>query len=194
MEENIDITAELEQLRSDYAVLKKRLDDQEIINDGLLIDSIHSKVRVIDGHDRINIACAILALFFSPAYHYIFNASWWFCGATAVFMAYGCFCTIRRHKDLFLAYKVGKDMLPIVKKIRYFRNEYVNWLNVGLPLTAAWALWLFVEIFLHAENRPAAIFLSGCVAAGLSVAGAIGMRMRARVIRSCDAVISQLKK
>ena len=193
MEENINISEELEQLRSEYAVLKNKLDEQEIINDRIMLDSVRSKVDVIDNNDRVIIVCCLLAMFFSPAYHYIFGATWWFCGATALFMAYGCYCTVRRHRSLFLTYKVERDMLPLVKKIKYFRNEYVNWLNVGMPLLVVWVVWLFLEIFWHADNRPVALLLSGCVLAGLGIGGAIGLRMRTRVIRTCDAIISQLK-
>ena len=72
-------------------------------------------------------------------------------------------------------------------------SEYVNWLNVGMPLLVVWVIWLFLEIFWHADNRPVALLLSGCVLAGLSIGGVIGLRMRTRVIRTCDAIISQLK-
>ena len=48
MEDNINISEELEQLRSEYAVLKNKLDEQEIINDRIMLDSMHSKVDVID--------------------------------------------------------------------------------------------------------------------------------------------------
>lgn len=194
MDDTLDMSAELEQMRSDYAALKNKLESQEIISDRLVMESVRSKVELIDSQDRISIACCAVAFFLSPAYHFIFGATWWFCGATALFMAYAGWCAVRRRRNMGLAFKADRDMLPLLNKIKYFRREYANRLNVALPLVVTWAVWLFMEIFWHAGGRPAAILLSGCALAGLLIGGAIGLRMRARVIRACDAIVRQLKQ
>ena len=192
-EERIDMSADLEQLRAEYDVLKKKLDNQEIINNRLILDSIRGKVGVIENHERTEyILCAVAAVM-SPIYHFAFGASWWFCGATALLMAFTGYWTMLCHQNVRAANVADKDMLTFLKNVKYLRSEYARWLKIGLPLLAAWLGWLFYEIFTQTDDQRFALLLSCCVVGGLLIGGSIGLRMRSKVIRACNEIIAQLE-
>lgn len=194
MEEELDLSKELEQLRSDYSLLKKKLDEQEIVNDRNMLDSVRVKVDAIMSQERTVITCSLIAMCMSPMYHLAFGASWWFCGATFLFMAYSYYSTLKRCRSVASARLSGRNMMSVTNTIRYYRNEYSNWLNVGFPLCVVWILWLFLEIYMHTESRTAMLVISGAVLCALGFGIAVGLGVRATVIRSCDAIIGQVKK
>lgn len=192
-EERLDMSAELERMKSEYAVLKNRLKDQEIINNRLILDSVRNKVNVIETHERIEYVMCIMAIVLSPLYHFAFGASWWFCGATVLFMAFAGYWTMLRHRNVRASNVADKDMLTFLKNVKYLRSEYADWLKIGVPLLVVWVGWLFYEIFSHADDMRVAVFFSSFVLSGLLIGASIGLNMRKRVIRTCDAIIAQLE-
>lgn len=191
MDNDFNMSAELEQIRSEYAVLKRKLDGQEIINDRIMLDSVRSKIDVIESQERGLLVCCIAAMLLSPVCHLLFGASWWFCGATFLYMAYAVYRVLLNRRYFVADNRAGKDMLPVIKKIKYFRTEYANRLNTGLPLAVVWLVWLVWEVFRHAGGSQVVVYVLCGVIVGLAIAGAVLLNMRARVIRNCDAIIRQ---
>lgn len=189
----MDLSAELEQMKSEYAVLKNKLNNQEIINNRLILDSVRGKVNFLESHERTEYVLCLVAAIMSPVYHFAFGASWLFCGATAVFMVFTGYWTMLRHRNVRASSVSDKDMLTFLKNVKYLRQEYASWLNIGIPLLVLWLVWLFYEIFSHMEDLRTATFFAVCVVAGLLIGGSIGLRMRNKVIRTCDAIIAQLE-
>lgn len=192
-EEKIDMSAELEQLRAEYAVLRNKLSGQEIINNRLIMDVVRGKVNVIETHERVEYIMCVVAAVFSPVYHFALGASWLFCGATVLLMAFTGYWTMLRHKNVKASKIADKDMLSFLKNVKSLRYEYVNWLKIALPLIAIWLGWLFYEIFINMEDIRKAIYLSVCVLVGALIGGCIGLCMRNKVIHACDAIIAQLE-
>ncbi len=193
MDNNLNTSAELEQLRTEYAALKKKLDNQEIISDRLMLDSVRGKMEFIDKQQASLMFCCIAVMLCAPFFRICLGTSWWFCGATFIYMGYICCRVIRDRRYFLAAGRAGKDMLPVLEKIKYFRMEYARHLNTGLPLAVVWVAWMFIEIYRCADGSRAAAYVLCGAAAVLVVAATVLLGMRARVIRSCDAIIGQLK-
>lgn len=192
--EDFTLSAELDQMRSEYATLKKKFDEQEIINSKLIVNSVKTKVDSLDRHERFEyVACAFAALL-SPVYHYTFNASWWFCLGTVVFMLFCGYKTWLEHRNV-KAYDVrSKDMLSVAKNVRKLRQDYTNWLNVALPLLVVWLGWLFAELMMNNDDKKFVILMAGSIICGLLIGGSIGLSMRRKVIRTCDEIIAQIEE
>lgn len=190
--EEMNVSEELEQMRSEYAVLKRKLNEQEVINNKLIISSVRGKINYLTSHERMEYVFCLLAIALSPVYHTSFSASWAFCAATVLFMLFCGYWTWKRHRELKSGNVESENMLTVVKKVRVLRQEYIDWLKIAIPLLVAWLGWLFAEIFMHLD-RQVAIFMALGVMSGLIIGGFIGLRMRRNVIRTCDEIISQIE-
>lgn len=186
------MSGELEQLKSDYALLKKKLDDQEIFQGNMVVDSVKSKVGYITMQERVEYVFAVLAILLSPTYHTVFGVSWWFCLATVLFMLFCGYWTWMNHHKLRV-HADDEDMLTVVKNVKALRQKYVGWFRIAIPLLLVWVSWLVAEIIIRCDKTGLAVVFCAAVFAGLLIGGAIGLKMHRSVIRTCDDIISQIE-
>ena len=72
----MDNSFELQQLKEQFNILNRSLNNQQIINERLIRASIESKVRNINSDGRKIMAIAILGIIAIIADHYLVNWSW----------------------------------------------------------------------------------------------------------------------
>lgn len=194
MEENKDT---LEQLRSEYNVLKERLASQEIASDRLLRETMKSKVRGIHSLINVSEACGILVILASPfVFHYnpVVRASWWFIAGTILLMG---FCVTM---DWICSHKVSEsdtassDLLTFSKSVREVKNHFKSWTKWGLILATLWAGWFITEVFIHSEKPEMALPMVIGLAVGMVAGAFVGLRLNARIVRNCDEIISEIEE
>lgn len=186
----------LEQMRSDYSVLKNELDKQEIINDSLMRDVMMTKIRSIRSLASVNVICGIFVIVASPfVFHYnpVINASWWFVGGTVALMAFCIFLDWKYNHKVQSTDIASCDLLTFSKSVRELKTKYKDWVKWGLLLGILWASWLGLEVWFNSEEPKLAISMLVGIAVGLVAGGLIGWRMNRRIIQNCDDIISQIE-
>lgn len=189
--------AVLEQLRTDYNILKERLDEQEIINDRLLQQTFRSQLKSINNKAWVSIACGILVIIISPmAFHYnpALNLSWAFVAATDVMMAVCIWFTLYCHKAVTLPDASKSSMKVFAQSLKGLKQRYQNWLKYAAMMISAWLIWIGVELFRNSEDVRLTVMMMTSLLVGALVGGIIGLRMHFAVIRKCDEIISQIEE
>lgn len=193
MEEN---NFTLEQMRSEYQVLKDALSKQEIVNDRLLRQTMKSQVRSIRSTATVSVVCAVFVILVAPVvFHYnpLVNASWWFVAATELVMALCIFMDWKFNHKVQNTDLNSCDLLSFSKNVRQMKNDYRGWIKWSVMIVIAWGAWLILEVLAHAEDPSSSIpFIVGLVI-GLAVGGIVGYRMDRRIINTCDDIISQIE-
>ena len=193
--EELNKSIELEQLRSEYAVLKSKLENQEIINERLLKLSMKDKVRTLDFQERMEYVCCVFVVLISPlSFHYGLHASWWFVGATVLMMGVCAFFTWKFHRNVKARDMEGQDLLTIAKNTKQLKEDYYKWIKWGALMLVAWLGWLVAEIFINVEDHRLAIVMTISIGIGVLVGGIIGFAQLRKIVRTCDDIISQIEK
>lgn len=187
------LSPELEQMKNEYEVLKEKLSKQLIVNDKLLKESMKTKLTWLDKEERDEYVTGAVAILLSPCFRLTFGASWWLIGFTVLMVAFCLFANWWIHRKVGVKHLEAQDMHTVLCNVRKLRQCYADWLKWSIPLIVVWFSWLVAECYLHADDKRYAIGLCISGFVGGCVGGAIGLRIRRKSIRTCDALIEQLE-
>ena len=171
MENNFN---ELEALRQDMALLKNKLDTQEIINEEL----IHRTVRTsLKGMSRDQLIWIFIALFGIPYCTWVFHGAGFsmaFTIATAIFLAVCAVIMVYNRIQLAKVMDVSdKDLLSCAEELQKMKKQDVTRVKYSMSVVAVWLIWFYYEILRMAQTSGNPEYFIGMGIGGL-VGGLIG--------------------
>ena len=188
---------EFEEMRQQLDILKNKLDNQTLVNDKLIRQSMLNKMSFMKKYTWVS----FLALLFIYYAYYeareMFNLSWWFYGFTVIFMTFSvCIDAYINHvnKKDFL----NGDLIAASLQMQRMKKLRKKSLLYTLPLMTIWVSWLFIELYngSSAVNGGAntSLFYGAMVGSGVGVivGGAIGIWLYLRMQRISSDIISQI--
>ncbi len=192
--ENMIYSHELEQMRSQIAILKKKLDRQTIINDAHIRNSMTSKRSDMT---RIIAATIYIGLLSMPYCTWIFSKfgfSLLFIVATDLMLAVCIGLTIKQRYTLKNLDFTQGNLVDVAQKLNKVKTHYHEWIKIALPMILLWLAWLAYEILTKMEPSPQQMgFLAGS-AVGAIIGGIIGYRINRKIIRNSTEILNQIKE
>lgn len=191
--ENI-YSQELEEMRSQVAILKQKLDKQAIINDAHIRNSMKSKRADMTRIVAATIVAGVLALPYCTWIFYYFGFSWIFIAATDVMLAVCIGLTIKQQVTLkSLDFSQG-NLVDVAETLNKVKTHYHEWIKIALPMILIWAAWLAYEGLVRMEPSPMQIgFLSGA-AVGIVLGGFFGYRVNQKIVAKSSEILNQIKE
>ncbi len=193
MEHNI-IDNELEQMREQIALLRRKLDKESIINEQLLRRTMHDKVR---GLRRDNLTMIIIGTLAIPYTAIVFNylgMSLAFSIATCILLVVSILATWWGQRDLHADELLYGDVVSAGKKMLRFKQMNDRWLWFAIPLLLAWLAWLVWEAYQQIGGTPLFNgFVTGAIV-GIFIGGIIGGVYRSRMKRRVREVLAHIEE
>lgn len=191
--ENI-YSQELEEMRSQVAILKQKLDKQTIISDSHIRNSMKSKradmTRIVAGM----IVAGVLALPYCTLAFYKLGFSWLFIGATDIMLAVCLGLTIKQQVTLKNLDFTQGNLVDVAETLNKVKTHYHEWIKIALPMILIWAGWLAYEGLVHMEPSPMQIgFLSGA-GVGIILGGIFGYRINRKIVAKSTEILNQIKE
>ena len=135
---------ELETLRSQMDLLRKKLEQETIVNEKLMRETMKSRVSTINRQGWISIAVAIfMVLWFPLCFNTLSTA---FIITTIVFMAIDAIATWIIHKQVDERQLMSEDMRTVASKMKTLKKSYQWSTIIELPLVIAWCVWFCYEV------------------------------------------------
>lgn len=194
MENNTLLSNELEQMRSQIGMLKQKLEQQAIVNDMHIRNSMKSKISDLNRTVRATIFAGIFAVVFAPVTFYIQGASLAFVISTAVMLAVCLGLTIVQKINLGKMMDLSQgNLVETAEKLSKVRTHYKDWYKVAIPMLLAWGGWMIYEMVqvLGVDSPTAVGFYSGA-GVGLIIGGIIGARVNRKVVNKANEILSQI--
>ena len=191
--ENIENTQSLEELREQAAILKNKLDRENIVSEEVLRNAMRHKARTINSNAWISVAASVLVILMAVFYFPQYGLSRWFSAGTIVIMLVCDLFTWKYHKNLNKK-TLNSDLLTVAKTAKKLKEDYRSWLKYGIALFVVWFVWYVVEMTLHSQSWQEALLTVACLAVGGGVGCIIGFRMHRKVIDTCDEIIRQIEE
>ncbi|MGN1216075.1 MAG: hypothetical protein ACI4TJ_07505 [Candidatus Cryptobacteroides sp.] len=194
MDNNSFDIKELEQLRSDYALLKDRLEHQEIINDRLMVSTFKSKVKDIQSYRWVSYFCGLFVIAVAPfSFHSApLNLSWWFVGGTDIMMLVCIYATWRYHHDLKEPTPGSQSIKEFMESVKTFKGRYQSWLKYSIPMIIVWFIWMLAELCFKSPDLHMTLLLAASLLLGGTVGGLVGYSLHRKVVSRCDEILSDL--
>lgn len=196
MENNTLLSNELEQMRAQIGMLKKKLEQQAIVNDMHIRNSMKSKISDLNRTVRATIFAGIFAVVFAPVTFYIQGASLAFVISTAVMLAVCLGLTIVQKINLGKMMDLSQgNLVETAEKLSKVRTHYKDWYKIAIPMLLAWGGWMIYEMVqvLGVDSPTAVGFYSGA-GVGLIIGGIIGARVNRKVVNKANEILSQIEE
>lgn len=135
MENNTLLSHELEQMRTQIGLLKQRLDQQTIVNDIHIRNSMKSKISDLNRTVLGTIFLGIFAVIFAPTTFYINGCSLAFIIATAVMLAVCLGLTVVQKINLGKMTDLSQyNLIETAEKLSKVRTHYKEWYKIAIPM------------------------------------------------------------
>lgn len=193
MTENIDMNKDFEEMRAQINLLREKLENQEIVNDKMLRDSMKSKLKTIRHREIISyFAVGYVITFGNLAFHYLGNSIYFILFNTLMML--GCaYFTYRTHRKVNETDLTTSDLLTVAKNLKQLKKDYSDWMLIGYPAIIVWFLFFSFELYTrNSDHKFALSIIVGCLV-GAIIGGIIGTLMRHKVMNTCDEVIRQIE-
>ena len=188
---------EFEEMRQQLDILKNKLDNQTLINDKLIRQSMLNKMSFMKKYTWVSFLALLFTYYAYNEVRILFNTSWWFYGFTVLVMTFiVCFDAYINHvnKKEFL----NGDLIAASLQMQRMKKLRKKSLLYGFPLMPIWVSWLFIELYngSSAANGGAntSLFYGAMVGSGVGViiGVAIGIWLYLRMQRINSDIISQI--
>ena len=194
MENNTLLSHELEQMRTQIGMLKEKLEQQTIVNEMHIRNSMKSKISDLNRTIGATIFAGIFAVIFAPMTFFIQGCSLTFIIATAVMLAVCLGLTIVQKMNLGKMMDLSQgNLVETAEKLSKVRTHYKEWYKIAIPMLLAWGGWMIYEMVqvLGVDSPTAVGFYSGA-GVGLILGGIIGARVNRKVVNKANEILSQI--
>ena len=196
MENNTLLSHELEQMRSQIGMLKQKLEQQTIVNDRHIRNSMKSKISDLKRTVRGTIFAGIFAVVFAPMTFYINGCSLAFIIATAVMLAVCLGLTIVQKINLGRMMDLSQgNLVETAEKLSKVRTHYKEWYKIAIPMIIVWGGWMIYEMVnVLGVDSPTAIGFYCGAGVGLLIGGIIGARINRKVVQQANEILVQIEE
>lgn len=187
---------ELEDMRQQLNTLKRKLGEQEIVNDHIMRYSMRNEVNTITRRYNIIMALAVLMV---PYFYWVFvklsgfSMAFWI--GSSIFMlvcAGATFYNTRKISDPGL---MNHNLVEVRKKVASAKKFDADWLKFGIPAAILWFGWFVYEIYLQNHDLANGLFWGGCAGgcAGGIIGAICGIKFHVKTQRQYQNVIDQIE-
>lgn len=190
--ENTINNMEFDEMRAQLALLKEKLNKEELVNERLLRETMHVKARNINREAVLSVVAALFVIVMMPFSFRPMGFSLQFCIGTVIFMLVCIGATLYQHRDVNSCTMDG-DLLTVAKVMRRLKKSYRDWFKFSIPAAVLWFGWMGYEVYCISGNwKVVAMVMSSALVGGI-IGGIIGFASYKRVIRTCDEIISSIE-
>lgn len=190
-ENNMNET-QFEDMRQQLNTLKKKLGEQEIVNDRLIRRSMKQEVNKISRRYNVIMALCILMI---PYTYVVFKMSLglslplWI--GTSIFMLITAGATYYNSQNVANANMMSKNLVEVGQKMARAKKFDANWLFFGIPAVIVWLAWLVWELYQH--DADAAHYSLYGVVCGATLGSIIGIKVHTRTMHEYQNIIDQIE-
>ena len=190
MEENLD-TLELNEMKEQIALLRRKLEKETIVNEKLIRASMRDKLKAVKRKSYILCAVVIAAipLWASPIFDY---HSSWFIGTSIAYMLIGVIHEIYCNQLLSTQNYITGSLVDEVRKLSRYRQLTRQWHRFGISFLCVWVPWFVYEATSVGKFHINNILIGGLI--GGIIGGAIGWTIYRKGQKSIDEVIEQIEE
>lgn len=188
------ISHELEEMKIQIDNLKKKLEDQTIVNEKHIRNSFRTKISDINMTVTMTVIVGILSLVYCTWFYHSKGLSLAFTIATGLMLAVCVLLTLIQKIQLSRIDISAGNLVETARDISKIRTHYKHWYKTAIPMIIIWFGWMTYEILTRFEMTPMTIgFLSGS-ATGAIFGGIIGSRINKKIINRTEELLGYIEE
>lgn len=185
-------TYELEEMKQQMLLLKKKLEQQKIVNDKMLRSAMKKKLYGLNKKARIMFIIGIFVAIGAPGYFTLIGFTPLFCAATTLMLLFAAFKTFQYHKKLWRLNLSESNLIELAEELTLLRTRYKRWYRFAWCMIIPWgALMAYEATKIFGEEL---VWYIGGSAIGLIIGGLTGTRINNNMIRRTDELLEQIEE
>ena len=189
---NDNNTYELEEMKQQMLLLKKKLEQQKIVNEKMLRSAMKKKLYGLNRKVRVIFIVGILVAIWAPGYFTLVGFTPLFCAATALMLMFSAFKTFQYHRKLWRLNLSESNLIELAEELTLLRTRYKNWYKFAWGMIIPWIVWMGYEATkIFGEEL---VWYIGGSAIGLIIGGLTGTRINNNMIRRTDELLEQIEE
>ena len=185
-----------DEMRNQIALLKRKLDHQEIVNDHLLRETMRSRMGAINLTKVKSYACVGMCILLYPLLSYTGTFSNAFVIATCAMMLFCGYATYYVHRPIDRMNLMTEDLATVAKVMAKFRKQYDQWLHYVTPsLLIPWLSWTVYEFAW--KNAPEGVnhwLMALPLLVGACIGAFVGYAWHKKAVDAADNIIKQIEE
>ena len=183
---------ELENMREQMNTLKKKLDQQEIVNDRIIRKSMRNTANNIK---RRYYAIMALTLLMIPYTYVVFilnqglSMAFWI--GTSILMLLCAGATYYNSLNVSNSNMMSNNLVAVGQKMARAQKFDANWLFFGIPAAIAWLVWLSWELY-QLDSEAARYMIYGTIC-GAVLGTILGFKMHFNTQHQYQEIIDQIE-
>ena len=183
---------ELENMREQMNTLKKKLDQQEIVNDRIIRKSMRNTANNIK---RRYYAIMALTLLMIPYTYVVFilnqglSMAFWI--GTSILMLLCAGATYYNSLNVSNSNMMSNNLVEVGQNIARAKKFDANWLFFGIPAAIAWLGWLTWELY-QLDSEAARYMIYGTIC-GAVLGTILGFKMHFNTQHQYQEIIDQIE-
>ena len=182
---------ELNELREQIALLKDKLQRQQIISERAIIEAAQKGINKLNRSGTIYTLFGLFAVVYCSWAFHSFGFSDGFVIGTAMFLAICAAVTIYAHWGIRSIDVANGNLVDISQRLISFRKIYSHWHMFAVPAMLVWCYFLYQDAQ-HMLDDAEFFLIGGCV--GGLIGAIIGLKAHFKVIRDTDKVLKNINE
>lgn len=191
--ENLEIDNNLEQMRSQYALLKKQLDSQEIINQKLIRESIRRDLRIVNQKKWLSIATGLIAISMIPQLCLRLGLRTPFIIVSVVWICAMLIGNLVRNRDISGYHLSGESTQKFLHEIKKRMKLQYRWFRINFTIMFLWIGYFIGECVHAGLSKDIMIPMIIGIGAGAIIGIIVGINMHNRIIHIYEGIILELE-
>lgn len=182
---------ELNELREQIALLKDKLQRQQIISERAITEAAQKGISKLNRAGVIYAMFGVFAVVYCSWSFHRFGFSDEFVVGTAIFLAACALGTMYAHWGLRSINVANGNLVEITQRLLRFRKIYSRWHFYTVPTLLVWCYFLYKDAY-RMLNNPEGFLIAGTI--GGIIGGAIGLWRHFKTMREADKAIANIKE
>lgn len=187
----------LDEMRSQIAILKEKVDKQAIVNDKLMHRVINTRTDDIKRKQFVSVVCGLLAIAISPfAFHEHLGLSWLFIIVTDIFMIYCMSMEFYYKRMISDKALMNASILEVAQRMSRFKSGYKRYTMINIfVILPIWLIWLLTEVYLRfSDNMEVFWSYASGLGVGVVIGSIVGLRLFFRIIDNANQVLKEINE
>ena len=193
--EPVDINSkELQELKSEFNDLKEALNEQKIVNKGLLEHIQKQKASFIGKDLKSRMSMDIASI---PMILILCNAIGWpmlFAAAVAVWAMADLASVLWMRRRFNMQNMLESDVLTVAKNVREYKKFYHLSTVIGAVPAMAMTVYIIIRIYSQGASGSDLLWLVVLLVITYFIAVLVTIRKYRKLMSSCDSLIDSLEK
>lgn len=194
MENNI-YHHELDELKKQFSILNRKLEQEAIINDRLIRKIVADKYSKVNKKSwQFTMIAIFSAIIMPPLLIKVLNTSVLFTCITALFMLIAAAAEYYTHKKVTDTLKANGSLLETGKEALKLKRFNKRWLFfIGIPFICVWVPCYYRELVNGQTLEDPEVLISSIII-GVTVGGVIGIMKFIKEQRALSAIIKDIEE